>query len=164
LPLYFINLTGTIIALLLAGAFGQRHFMLRSLPWLALSLFGIAISFYVYQYYPLYKEYAQLSVLICLSMSILIFSIGLASSTFTICTEIFPTHLRGFANSITTAVNQQTSYFISAVFLSLLTSSTGKFMTYFGMGIMSLMMFFFVYTYIPETSGKSLDECVEMFR
>lgn len=46
----------------------------------------------------------------------------------------------------------------------MLTSAFGKVMTYFGMGIMALMMFFFVYTYIPETSGKSLDECVEMFR
>jgi len=81
----------------------------------------------------------------------------------TLCTEIFPTHVRGLSNSLTTTSNFLFNYFVSAVFLTATSSEVGKVVSYLVLALFAVLAWIFVYTCVPETKGKSLQDCVDLF-
>lgn len=74
----------------------------------------------------------------------------------TLCSEIFPTHLRGVSNALTTTANFTFNYLVSAMFLTATSTNTGKVISYLIIACFALLAYCFVYRYIPETKGKSL--------
>lgn len=71
-------------------------------------------------------------------------------------------HLRGIANSITTTTNWLFNYLLSAIFLIITSTEAGKLISYTILGLSCFVAYYFVYLYVPETKGCSLDECVRL--
>jgi len=162
LPLGIINFMGTIVTLLFSDKKGRRYLMLRFIPLIMLSMIALSYSMYLV-YYTSFKSIGQWTSMISICLFLIFFSIGLAAQPWTVCAEIFPTHLRGVANSATTTANWTGNYIISALFLTATNTSLGKIVSYLVIAFIAMLTFFFVFYFIPETKGKTLKECIFMF-
>jgi MFS transporter, SP family, arabinose:H+ symporter len=96
-------------------------------------------------------------ILIGLLMFVASFAISMGPVMWALLSEIFPNKLRGIAISVMGFWNSIVSFSVATVFpvqLENLGSST-TYLIYSGFGLLSL---FFVWRFVPETRGKSLEE------
>lgn len=96
-------------------------------------------------------------VLIGLIMFVASFAISMGPVMWTLLSEIFPNKLRGLAISIMGFWNSIVSFSVATVFpaqLEYMGSST----TYFIYSLFGLLTLIFVWRFVPETKGKSLEE------
>lgn len=99
------------------------------------------------------------SLLILLSILgfVAAFAISLGPVMWVLFSELFPNRIRGLAISFVGLVNSAVSFIVQLVFpweLSNLGSST----TFLIYGVFALLGLVFVFTKVPETKGKSLEE------
>jgi SP family myo-inositol transporter-like MFS transporter 13 len=101
-------------------------------------------------------------ILTCLCLYLAAFSPGMGPMPWTINSEIYPTSVRGVANSITTSVNWGSNLIMSMSFLSVIKALTrqGAFWMYSGV---AFAFFIFLYFYLPETLGIPLENVEELF-
>lgn len=122
LPLSGTNAVGTVIAVFFIDKLGRRYIMLRTLPIIGIAMFLISIGFIVHNYTS-----ATLAGTWIVFFSIIIylayFSIGMGSTPWTVNSEIYPLHLRGVGNSLSTFANWVSNSLLSFVFL---TTTDGK--------------------------------------
>jgi len=80
----------------------------------------------------------------------------------TICSEIFPTNIRGVATSITTVCNWAFNFVVSSSFLTLLKvlSRQGTFLLY---ASLTFGFFCLLFVYLPETRNVSLEDMPTLF-
>ena len=83
------------------------------------------------------------------------FSMGVVG--WVVISEIYPTRTRGRAMSVATAGVWGACYLVSVTFPSLL-AGIGSAMTFWTYGLMCAVAIVFVWTCVPETKGKSLEE------
>jgi hypothetical protein len=104
------------------------------------------------------------------------FAISLGPIAWLLISEVYPTKIRGLGMSIATMVNWVSNFVIANTFLSLgkavtgemphpagegtLVNPGGAFFIYAVIGIVGLI---FVYSYIPETKGHSLEKIEKHF-
>ncbi len=96
-------------------------------------------------------------VLIGLVMFVASFAISLGPVMWALLSEIFPNKLRGLAISIMGFWNSIVSFSVATVFPAQL-EYLGSGTTYLIYAFFGLLTLFFVWRYIPETKGKSLEE------
>ncbi len=99
-------------------------------------------------------------VLIGLLMFVASFAISLGPVMWTLLSEIFPNKLRGLAISIMGFWNSIVSFSVATVFPVQLEylGSAGTYLIYAIFGLLTLL---FVWRFVPETKGKSLEELEE---
>jgi MFS family permease len=102
----------------------------------------------------------SLWVLIGLLMFVASFAISLGPVMWTLLSEIFPNKLRGLAISIMGFWNSIVSFSVATVFPVQLEylGSAGTYLIY---AVFGLLTFLFVWRFVPETKGKSLEELEE---
>mmetsp|Transcript_10049 Transcript_10049/g.892 ORF Transcript_10049/g.892 Transcript_10049/m.892 type:complete len:143 (+) Transcript_10049:904-1332(+) len=106
LPLAAINAIGTVVAIFFIDNLGRRYVMLRSLPFIAMSMFLIGAGFYVHNYVDGPDDYTGTWMIFSFIMTYLaFFSVGMGNAPWTVNSEIYPLHLRGVGNSIATFAN-----------------------------------------------------------
>lgn len=128
-PLLFIGMIGMIISLgALSWAF-TRDLHSPELRWIS---FGSMILF------------------------IASFAISLGPIMWLMIVEVFPLEARGVGSSLATCINWASNMFVALTFLTLVKSigASGTFFIYFLLGILGLL---FIYFFIPETKGCSLE-------
>ncbi|MBR1617271.1 sugar porter family MFS transporter [bacterium] len=129
-PLLYFGLTGVMLSLiLLGGAFSFAEFFGGNLRWITVTSLGIYI--------------------ICFAMS-------LGPIGWIIVSEVFPLKIRGIAMSICTVSNFAFNFFVVYSFPILLEKIGGAF-TFWGFGVVSFFCILFVYFFVPETKGISLE-------
>jgi SP family galactose:H+ symporter-like MFS transporter len=136
----------TILSIIFLDRLGRRVFLLAGV---SAMLFGqILLIFSVYS--PLLGIIGALSYVVG-------FAIGLGPILWVLLSEIYPLHIRGRAMGIALFANWLFNYLISLTFLLLLNKLgfSGTFGLY---SIFSILCLLFVYFFIPETKGKSLEE------
>ena len=71
--------------------------------------------------------------------------------------EIFPLSVRGLGSSLATCVNWGSNWLVAITFLGLidLFNASGTFLSYCVITLLSLI---FIYAYVPETKGTSLEQ------
>eukprot|EP00053_Salpingoeca_punica_P024747 m.14535 g.14535 ORF g.14535 m.14535 type:complete len:552 (-) comp7155_c0_seq1:1758-3413(-) len=109
---------------------------------------------WAYSYCP--SPYSWLAVL-SLCLYIAFFAPGMGPMPWTVNGEIYPPSHRAFGNSFATAINWLGNLLISMTFLDLidLVTEAGAFWLYSGIAALAWL---FVYTLLPETKGKTLEE------
>jgi MFS transporter, SP family, arabinose:H+ symporter len=88
------------------------------------------------------------------------FSISLGPVMWAMFSEIFPNRLRGLAISVVGAVNALTSFLV-ATFFPMQLDKFGSSATYFIYAAFMFLCLWFVWKYVVETKGKSLEEIEE---
>ena len=66
------------------------------------------------------------------------------------------------AIACTSATNWGFNYLVSSIFLQVTSGPLGKVFVYMIMAIICLLTFFFVLRFVPETLGRTNDECVKL--
>ncbi|NWT00384.1 GTR10 protein, partial [Mionectes macconnelli] len=90
------------------------------------------------------------------------FSIGFGPMTWLVLSEIYPAGIRGRAFAFCNSFNWAANLLISLSFLDLIDAIgfSWMFLLYGLMGVMSVI---FIYFYVPETKGQSLEEIDQQF-
>ena len=153
-----INMLFTIVAIFTVDRFGRKPLMLAGALIMAISMISLGFSFF-----------AGLSGIAALTF-MLLYIAGFAMSwgpvTWVILSEIFPNSIRG-AMSIPVATLWISNLIVSWTFPMLndnvwLTEKFNHGFSYWIYGMMCLLAFVFVWKFIPETKGRSLEE-IEKF-
>ncbi|NWU81725.1 GTR10 protein, partial [Onychorhynchus coronatus] len=90
------------------------------------------------------------------------FSVGFGPMTWLVLSEIYPAGIRGRAFAFCNSFNWAANLLISLSFLDLIDAIgfSWMFLLYGLMGVMSVI---FIYFYVPETKGQSLEEIDQQF-
>ena len=85
------------------------------------------------------------------------FAISLGPIMWLVIAEIFPLKVRGLGASLATCVNWGSNWLVAITFLSLIEvlGPSGTFFIYF---IVSIFSIIFVYFWVPETKGCTLED------
>jgi SP family xylose:H+ symportor-like MFS transporter len=155
-----INMAFTIVAIFTVDKYGRRPLMIIGALAMAISMILLGYSFYLKQ-----TGFAAL-------IFMLTFTAGFAMSwgpiAWVLLSEIFPNSIRG-AMSLPGATLWIANLVVSWTFPMMndnlwLTSKFNHGFSYWIYGIMGIMAAFFVYKFIPETKGKSLEEIERIWR
>lgn len=144
-----INSLSTLISLWLLDKKGRRILLLLGTLGMAMSLGLLSYSFF--------RQDHTFLILIALLGYVFSFSFSLGPVVWVLLSEIFPLKIRSNAIACAVGVNWLGNYCVSLTFPDMIHAwgPGWSFMLYAGI---SLFAFFFVYCFIPETKGKSLEE------
>jgi sugar porter (SP) family MFS transporter len=144
-----INLVCTIVAMATVDSFGRRPLMLLGCAGIGVShlLLGLA-----------YRAGAKgLTVLILTLLTIGCYAVSLAPVVWVLISEIFPNRIRGAAVSVAVSALWIACYILTFTFpvLNRSLGSAGTFWLYSAICFAGLL---FVWRYVPETRGKTLEQ------
>jgi MFS family permease len=100
-------------------------------------------------------------VLIAILLYVASFAISLGPVMWTLISEIFPGKIKGIAISVVGFFNSLVSFSVTQVFPWEL-SNLGPTVTFALYALLSLCAMFFVYKFVIETKGKTLEEVEEL--
>jgi SP family arabinose:H+ symporter-like MFS transporter len=145
-----VNSIFTFVAIMNIEKYGRRKLLLIGVVGAAISLFGVAILFAV----------GSSLVIIPLLLYVACFAFSYGPIVWVIISEIFPTKIRGLAVSIGSLSLMVTGFFITLtnpIFIESIKPSG----TFFLYGALTLPAIWFIWKFVPETKGKTLEE-IEM--
>ncbi|HEX5554756.1 MAG TPA: sugar porter family MFS transporter [Chitinophagaceae bacterium] len=139
----------TILAIILVDRMGRRKLMLIGTLFMALLLFLLAWSFNS-------TAVNGTLVFIFVMAYIAIYAFTLAPVTWVLLSEIFPNYIRSKALSLSSCVLWLATFLV--VFISPYLLRLSPVINFIIFGICNIIGFFFVFRYVPETKGKTLEE------
>ena len=175
-----VNLVFTFVAMFTVDKLGRK-------PLLMIGGFGMLIGFLMMGLTLYFSDYAQLNSaglptissfegIVCL-VGVLVFIASFAMSmgpvVWVVLSEIFPNKVRSIAMSIAVAVQWLANYFVSQTFPMIVESEANQLeinggvwnnaLPYFIFSGFIIIIILFVWKYIPETKGKTLEEMESLF-
>ncbi len=147
----------SVVAMNLMDRLGRRPTMLVGLAGMCVGLIVLGITFYL--------QKAGGGLLGYISVASLIFfvaawTVGPGTVVQLVISEIYPLSVRGIAMSVVTAVIWATYLIVTLTFLSLI-DALGRPDTFWLYAALCVVSFVYVYLYMPETKGLSLEEIEE---
>ncbi|XP_067163620.1 solute carrier family 2, facilitated glucose transporter member 10 [Apteryx mantelli] len=111
-----------------------------------------------------FTEHMVLNWITLLSMMAFVsaFSIGFGPMTWLVLSEIYPAGIRGRAFAFCNSFNWAANLLISLSFLDLI-DAIGFSWMFLLYGLMGVMAVIFIYLFVPETKGQSLEEIDQQF-
>ena len=155
-----VNVLATFIAIWLIDKVGRKPLMYAGLIGMVLSLSGLGIAFLTE--HGSGSEIGNITVA-AVWIYIACFAFSFGPIPWLMMTEIFPLNVRGRAVSIATMTSWGCNLIVSFTFLSLL-KAIGPSYTFWLYAAVGIIGFIFVWTKVPETKGKSLEEIEEDLR
>jgi SP family xylose:H+ symportor-like MFS transporter len=149
-----VNLTFTVLAIFTVDHFGRKPLQIIGALGMAISMFALGFSFY-------FRSIGLGSLIFMLTYTAS-FAVSWGPVTWVLLSEIFPNRIRG-AMSIAVAAQWVANLIISWTFPimndnSWLTDLFNHGFAYWMYGIMGMLAAFFVWKWVPETKGKTLEE------
>ncbi|MBB6144260.1 sugar porter (SP) family MFS transporter [Silvibacterium bohemicum] len=144
-----INLIFTIIAMLIVDRVGRRPMMLFGCLGIGVShlLSGLA-----------YRANWHGSAVLLLTLgAIACYALTLAPVTWVLIAEIFPNRVRSQAVSVSVSALWVASFILTYTFPAI-DKALGSSGTFLGYGAICMLGALFVYAYVPETKGRTLEE------
>lgn len=150
-----INLTFTVLAIMTVDKFGRKPLQIIGALGMAIGMFSLGTAFYT-----------QASGIVAL-LSMLFYVAAFAMSWGPVCwvllSEIFPNAIRGKALAIAVAAQWLANYFVSWTFPmmdknSWLVAHFHNGFSYWIYGCMGVLAALFMWKFVPETKGKTLEE------
>jgi SP family galactose:H+ symporter-like MFS transporter len=150
-----INVIATLFSMWLLDRAGRRILLLVGTVGMAVCL-GMLSTAYFTQ-----AKMIDLVAFISLIGYVAFFAIGLGPVTWVVLSEIYPLKVRGHAMTMAIFGNWLFNYLVALTFLNLIEilKPEGTFLMY---AIICVFSAWFVYRFIPETKGKSLEEIESM--
>jgi len=165
--LYCVGLTNvlaTFIAVAYIDRFGRRPLLLMGLVGMFISLCAVGLGFATQSRLDSGAGASIVGIITMVGLVVFIasFAFSLGPVVWTIISEIYPARVRGKAVSFATAANWGAAFLVAQFFLTL-TEGIGNSATFFLFAAMCVLGFIFVWRYVPETRGRSLEEIQEMW-
>jgi len=150
-----VNLSFTIIAIWMVDRLGRKPLMMIGSVGMGLSLLGMGLMAYV--------QKTDLWVLLFILGYIACFALSVGPVTWVILSEIFPTRIRGRAMAIATVCLWVANYLVSQTFPMMeennwLLEKFHHAFPFWLYGIFCVVLVTFVWRFVPETKGKTLEE------
>lgn len=146
-----VNVVATAVAVWLLDRVGRRILLLIGSAGMVISLLLLSAAFFFH------SAWTQTTALLSVMGYVAFFAIGLGPVTWVLLSELYPLKIRSHAMTVAMFSNWGSNYLISMTFLGLVQrwGAEGTFLLY---AFMSLIAFWFIFRYVPETKGKSLEE------
>ncbi len=175
-----VNLIFTFIAMYAVDKFGRK-------PLLMIGGFGMLIGFLMMGFTLYFSDYSAINAagnpsisstegiisLIGVLIFIGAFAMSMGPVVWVILSEIFPNKIRSIAMSIAVAAQWLANYFVSQTFPIIVESDANKLqldggvwnnaLPYFIFSAFIVIIIVFVWKFIPETKGKTLEEMETLF-
>ena len=150
-----INFVATILGMSLIDRAGRKPLLMSAFAGMALSLIGVSAA--------IHFQGPAIAVLIFVLTYVASFAVGVGTGTWVVMSEICPTRIRGRAMSVATIFLWCGTLLVTLTFLSLVKAFTapGTFLLY---AAISIAAFIFVWRFIPETKGRTLEEIDRWWR
>ncbi len=147
-----VSFITSFIAMLVVDRLGRRKLLIWGTSVMILCLIALGFMFHSITFSFFYQNFVVL--VFCLFASGFIF--GLGSVGWLIIVEIFPLKIRSFLISTILAVKWFVAYLISRYFLNQF-ELFGAAATFWLYALVSVVGLFFMYYFVPETTGLSLE-------
>ncbi|CDW81272.1 inositol transporter 1-like [Stylonychia lemnae] len=162
LPLAGMNALGTLIAIFYIDKLGRRYILIRMVPFIGFSLLIISLGLGLKGFGDeLERDAGKWVSLTGILLYLAFFSISLGCTPWTINSEIYPLHLRGAGNSVSTTTNWVSNYLVSQFFLIVTKTTAGQVATFIAIALCCGFAWIFIYYLCPETKGKPIEQIVD---
>jgi len=175
-----VNLIFTFIAMFTVDKLGRK-------PLLIIGGFGMLVGFLIMGFTLYFSDYSQLNsaglptissfegILSLVGVLIFIgaFAMSMGPIVWVLLSEIFPNKIRSAAMSVAVAAQWLANYFVSQTFPIVVESDTNRLimdggtwnnaLPYFLFSGFIVIIILFVWKYIPETKGRTLEEMEAVF-
>jgi major inositol transporter-like SP family MFS transporter len=148
----------TIVGIILLGKFNRRPLLLVGFSGVAASQAVLALSFLLPE-----SSFRSYLILACMLLFVAFVQGFIGTLVWLLLSEIFPMTIRGFAMGIAVFTLWCVNALISFIF-PLLVEASGATVTFGLFVLVNLCSIFFVYKFVPETRGRSLEELEDDFR
>ena len=155
-----VNFVMTIVAVFFTDRLGRKPLLYFGLAGVMLSLFALGTSFAFADILGGGLKWVAVGSLVTY---IICFAMSLGPIGWILVSEVFPLKIRGIAMSICTVSNFAFNFFVVGSFPVLLHRIGGAW-TFWMFGLVSLICIIFVYFFVPETKGISLEQIESNWR
>jgi len=152
-----------LVGMLFTDRLGRRPLLLASTAGVATTTAALAVTLYVGSTSTMSSSPATAAACLASVLAVVaMYSIGYGSVVSAYGAEVLPLRLRAQGSSLAMAVNRLTCGVVSMTFISLADGITmpGCFFLY---AAVTAAAFVFVYTRLPETKGRSLEDMEVLF-
>ena len=148
-----VNLIFTLVAMLFLDRWGRRTILMTASGGMALALSALVISLRLSSIPPMV-------VLLTIMTYTAFFAFGMGPGVWLYMSEIFPTKVRGRAASLATSALWAGTLVVTFTFLSLvkILGVGGTFAVY---AALSFACFLYIWKFVPETRGRTLEQIQE---
>ncbi|WP_082233237.1 D-xylose transporter XylE [Halobacillus massiliensis] len=143
-----VNVVFTVIAILTVDKFGRKPLLIIGSLGMTIGMFGVAGM--------AFSNAIGIGTLIFIIIYTASFMMSWGPVVWVLISEIFPNKIRGQAVAVAVAAQWAANYFISSTYPVMMEFSGG--LTYMFYGLMSILSALFVWKFVPETKGKSLEQ------
>lgn len=143
-----INVVFTIVAIMTVDKWGRKPLLIVGSVGMALGMFGVAGM--------AYTGVIGVATLVFIIVYTASFMMSWGPICWVLISEIFPNKIRGRAVAIAVAAQWAANYLISSTYPMMMEYSGA--LTYGFYGLMSVLSAIFVWKFVPETKGKTLEE------
>ncbi len=150
-----VQVIGTGISCLIVDKLGRRLLLTVPTAVMCIGMVVLGLSRY-------FDGFPSSITLISLCLFITGFSFGLGPIPWLIMSEVFPTKVRGVASGVATQVNWL-CVFIVIKFYDNMETSMHSYGAYWFFAAVCLVTVVYVFIFLPETKGKTLEEVEELF-
>ncbi|MEJ4087195.1 D-xylose transporter XylE [Galbibacter orientalis] len=149
-----INLLFTVVAMFTVDKFGRKILMIIGSIFMAISMLGLGTV--------LYADSSGIAALLLMLLYIAAFAISWGPVTWVLLSEIFPNKIKGVM-AVAVAVQWLANLVVSWTFPMMNNNSHlnelfNHGFAYWIYGIMAVLSAFFIWKFVPETKGKTLEE------
>ena len=155
-----VNFIMTVVAVFFTDKIGRKPLLYFGLSGVMLSLFALGTSFAFANILGSNLKWVAVGSLITY---IVCFAMSLGPIGWILVSEVFPLKIRGIAMSICTVSNFAFNFFVVGSFPILLHRIGGAW-TFWMFGAISFFCIIFVYFFVPETKGISLEQIESNWR
>ncbi|MGA5688306.1 D-xylose transporter XylE [Cytobacillus pseudoceanisediminis] len=149
-----INVIFTIVAILTVDKWGRKPLLITGSIGMAIGMFGVAGM--------AFSNIIGMGTLIFIIVYTASFMMSWGPICWVLISEIFPNKIRGQAVAVAVAAQWAANYFISSTYPLMMEFSGG--LTYGFYGLMSVLSAIFVWKFVPETKGKTLENMESIWK
>ncbi|MEA1897651.1 MAG: D-xylose transporter XylE [Bacteroidota bacterium] len=156
-----INLSFTVIAIKTVDKYGRKSLQIIGAIGMSISMFALGTAFFL-------ENVGTIALIFMLSY-VASFALSWGPVTWVLLAEIFPNKIRGRALAIAVAAQWIANYLVSWTFpimndSTYLNDKLNHGFAYWLYGIMGILAALFVWKFVPETKGKTLEEIENIWK
>lgn len=149
-----VNVVFTTLAILTVDKWGRKPLLIVGSIGMAIGMIAISTLAFL--------DIIGTTTLVFIIIYTASFMMSWGPICWVLISEIFPNKIRSQAVAIAVAAQWSANFFISSTYPPMMEFSNGG--TYLFYGIMSVISALFIWKYVPETKGKTLEEMEDLWK